>query len=190
MFSLILAMAIFAQEAKPKPTPLKTQNFSGTWMLDMKKTKLKESSLVKSVAMSVLQTAKNLKIETETAFFTIVEKKSGEKRGDTGFGKPPSKTNTFISYTLDGKETDYQETGGIGNAKITAVIEKNGQLNLTQTRRFTMATGDKVLKTYEIWTLSEDGKTLNVWLSQDVIKGDFMEKKVVPEISQMVFTKK
>lgn len=190
VFFIVLSAAVFGQQTKPKPKPLKKQNFSGTWTLDTKKTKLNENSLVKGISMKVLQTAENLKIKTQTDYYIFAENKSGQSRDNGGFGKPPAQTDFVINYTLDGKESEYQESGGIGSAKITAVIEKNGQINLTQTRRFKMTTGEKVLKTYEIWMLSADGKTLNIWRSDDKLKGDFMEKTIVAEITEMVFTKK
>lgn len=188
-FSLVLAVAaIFAQDAKPKS--VKTPNFSGTWTLDMKKSELKENSFVKAVTMTVLQTAQNLKIEIETKYQTFAAAKTGETRGDSELGKTPAQVVTVYNYTLDGKETDYQDNDGIGKAKITPEIEKNGQLKLIQTRRFNMQTGEKVLKTIEIWTLSPDGKTLSVRRSTDKLKGDFIEKILITETSQMIFTKK
>ena len=191
VFSMILAAAVFAQEVKPeKVEEVKIPNFSGNWTLDMKKSKLKGKLTVEAMKMTVLQTSKNIKIETDTKFLPASDNKNADIRGGSGFGKGPTQSVTVYNYTLDGKETDYQEPGGIGNAKITGVIEKNGQMNLNQTRRIVMTTGEKVLKIYEIWTLSPDGKTLNVWRSNDVLKGDFLEQKVAAEFSEMVFTKK
>lgn len=176
--------AIFAQEAKPP-------NFSGIWTLDMKKSELKEGLFVKALTMTVLQTDKTLKIETETKYQTFFDAKTSETRGGSGeLGKTPAQVVTIYNYTLGGKETDHQDDDGIGKAKLTAEIEKNGQLKLIQTRRFNMQTGEKVLKTIEIWTLSPDGKTLSVRRSNDKLKGDFIEKMLVTETSQIIFTKK
>lgn len=157
----------------------------------MKKSELKEGLFIKAVTMTVLQTAKTLKIETETKFQTFADAKITETRGvNGGLGKTSVQVATVYNYTIDGKEADYKDIDGIGNAKITAEIEKNGQLKLIQTRRFNTQTGEKVLKTIEIWTLSPDGKTLSVRRSTDNLKGDFIEKMLVTETSQMIFTKR
>lgn len=157
----------------------------------MKKSELKEGLFVKALTMTVLQNGKNLKIETETKFQTFSDARKGETRGDGGgFGETPAQVLTVYNYTLDGKETDYQDDDGIGKAKLTAEIEKNGQLKLIHTRRFNMQTGEKVLKTIEIWTLSPDGKTLSVRRSSDALRGDFIEKILVTETSRMIFYKK
>ncbi len=188
VFSMIFTTAVFAQEVKTEN--VKTVNFSGNWILDIKKSKLNEKLPVESMTMKVIQTGKDLKIETDTKYTASAEKKLPGQRGSAGLDSTISKTNTVYNYTIGGKEADYQEPDGIGNAKIIAEIEKNGQLKLIQTRRFNMQTGDKVLKTIEIWTLSPDGKTLTVKRSKDALKGDFIEKILVSEASEMVFTKK
>lgn len=187
VFLLILATAVFAQE-EVKPKKVKIINFSGNWTLNLKKSKVKGNLPVEAMTMKVLQTGKNVNIETDTKYLPVPDK-TDNGRGNGGLGNGVTQIKTVYNYTLDGKETEHSEADGIGNAKISAAIENNSQLNLFQTRKFVMTTGDKVLKNYEIWTLSPDGKTLNVWRSNDVIKGDFMDKKVVPEISEMVFTK-
>lgn len=179
--SLILVSGVLAQKTKPG-------NFSGNWTLDLNKSKLKEHLPPKSLTMTVLQTANTLKIETETKVKTTAYLGNGKSRGG-GFGGRPAQIKDVYNYSLNGKQTVYQDTDGIGNAQLNAEIEKTGQLKLIQTRRFNMPGGEKLLKTIEVWTLSPDGKTLTIKKDTDVLKGDFVEKTVIVETSEMRFTK-
>lgn len=185
---LLMISAVSAQKPKTAKKNVSGKNVSGTWTLDMNKSKVSDDSLIRSVTMTVNQTAKELKVETKTDFQQITADINAEKRGG-GFGGSPSEAKTLYTYALDGKETDFQEPDGIGNAKLTAEFAKTGQLKLTQTRQFNMPTGNKTLKTIENWMLSPDGKTLTVRRETDVLKGDFLEKTLIVETKEMIFVK-
>lgn len=180
-FSLVLTVsAISAQQTKIK-------NFSGNWTLDTAKSKLSAKLPVESMTKTVLQTGKDIKIETKTTFPPSETAGVNNRRGSNMGGS--SVIQTAYVYTLDGKETEFKTADGIDNAILKAQIEKNGQVKFSQTRRLNTQSGETTLKTVEVWTLSADGKTLTVKRDADSMSGDFMSQKVVTDSTEMVFTK-
>lgn len=181
VFSLLLtASAISAQQTKIK-------NFSGNWTLNTAKSKLNEKLPIESMMITVLQTGKDIKVETKTKFLPPPEKRGINKRGGQISGS--SVIETAYSYTLDGKEVEYKTPDGTDKAMLKSDIATSGQLKLLQTRRLNTPSGEVTLKNVEIWTISPDGKTLTVKRDADSMSGDFMSKKVVTDSTELVFTK-
>ena len=147
----------------------KTTDFSGTWVLDIPKSKLDVRARIESMSMTVTQTDKELKVATET--------KRTPPPADAPAGAPGSGSgggggmgrggggggDSTVSYSLDGKETTVEIEGPNGKTpvKYKATIE-GGKANLSQSRTFTTQMGEITATTKEAWTLSADGKTLTV----------------------------
>lgn len=175
IFSISLAvMAISAQE--------KTTNFSGNWELDKAKSKLDERARIESMTINVTQSDKELKVATTTKRGAPPE---GANRGGNGGGRQGGGFggDGTQTYSLDGKETKSQVGGGqfAGEAILKAKWEKTN-LKLTSSRNFETPNGAVSISTKEIWSLSEDGKTLTVKRDMETPRGT--------NSSELVFTKK
>ena len=68
-----------------------------------------------------------------------------------------------------------------GKMSLKAKAEKDGKLQLIQTREFETQMGAMSLKTTETWSLSADGKSLTVKRDMETPRGN--------NSSEMVFTK-
>jgi hypothetical protein len=178
-FVCLLSISAFAQEAK------KAADFSGSWTLDVSKSKLDERARIESMTWTVTQTAKDVKIETATKRLPPPEgggqgngQGGGMGRG-MGFGGGDGAT----TYTLDGKETSTEVEGRMGKIPVKLKAELDGgKLKISRSSTFTTQMGEMTTTTKEVWALSEDGKTLTV-------KRD-MESPRGTNSSEMVFTKK
>jgi TonB family protein len=140
IISLVLTAAI---QAQTKP------DYAGRWELDTVKSKLPGDVLIESMTLKVKQTDKELKVESM----------SKHSKGDARGGMTRLNVSQSIIYSLEGKETTIDVTGGKEIRR--AVQTPNGNLNLTVTRSTDRGTGDITIKTNEIWELI-DGKTLKV----------------------------
>lgn len=179
-FVCMTAICVFAQDGK------KAADFSGTWTLDVSKSKLDERARIESMTMTVAQTDKEIKIETATKRLPPPDGLSqgggqggGMGRGmGRGFGGDGANT-----YTLDGKETSVEAEGPTGKnlVKLKAEID-GGKLKLSNVRTFNTQMGEMTMTTKETWTLSDDGKTLTVKREMESPRGT--------NSSEMVFTKK
>ena len=172
-FVCLMTISAFAQKAT---------DFSGSWTLDVSKSKLDERARIESMTLVVAQTDKDIKIETATKRLPPPEgmnQGGGMGRGG-GMGFGGDGTNTF---TLDGKETTTEIEGRMGKVpvKLKAEID-GGKLKLTRTSTFNTQMGEITTTTKETWTLSDDGKTLTVKRDMETPRGT--------NSSEMVFTKK
>ena len=148
MFCLFFqaVMAVFAA----------TPNFAGNWELDVSKSKLPDTMQIESMTLTVVQTEKDLSIQTAT------------KRARGGTGSPMRRGgdgNQTVTYSLEGKETNAEIGSGVMAGKETrrASVTSDGKLSLTTTRNFNNETGGTVtLKTNDAWELMDEGKTLKV----------------------------
>ena len=139
-----------------------TRDFSGSWSLDVSKSKLDERARIESMTMTVAQTEKELKVTTETKRQAPPADAAGGPgggRGGRGFGGGDS-TNT---YSLDGKETTTQRETQMGAipVKHTAMLDQ-GRVRISSSSTFTGQNGEVTMTTKEVWSLSDDGKTLTV----------------------------
>lgn len=180
----LTAFAAFAQDKKAK-------DFSGSWTLDVGKSKLDERARIESMTLTVAQTDKDIKVETATKRLPPPEGAGGGGNGQGGgmgrgmgrggFGGGGDGTSV---YTLDGKETTTEVDGRMGKipVKLKAEIESGGSLKLSRSSTFTTPDGERTNTTKETWSLSEDGKTLTVKRESESPFGK--------NSSEMVFTKK
>lgn len=186
-FICLLAFSAFAQT--------KT-NFSGTWELDVAKSKLDERMRIESMTMTVTQTDKDLTVATTV-------KRAPRPEGGMGGGRPEGAPpmgggqgmgrgmgggmmgggDTTATYTLDGKETTAPPAGGQPGGVATLKAEMKGaDLKLTNSRSFEGPMGEVKIKSEENWSLSADGKTLTVKREQSTPRGNIS--------SELVFVKK
>lgn len=148
MVAMVFALVV------PKPT-----DFSGSWTLDMSKSKLPQAggggggggmgggSPMTGQTLTVKQDEKTISIETKT---------------EGGMGGGGTQTVTF---NLDGSETKTEMVRGEMKIPVTmkAKVNDNGSMELTRVTKFTGPDGnERVTTTKETWELSDAGKTLKV----------------------------
>lgn len=145
----VMAMSVSAQKAG---------SFSGTWTLDVSKSKLGERNNIESQTLTVAQTDKDIKIDTATKR-TAAPGGGGGGRAGGGMGGG----DNSVSYNLDGKEMAIEQETPRGKIpmKIMGKID-GGKLNLTTSRTFAGPNGDITSTTKETWSLSPDSNTLTV----------------------------
>lgn len=190
---LFAAMAFGQKDAAAvSKTDGKLMNYSGTWNMDVSKSKLDERARIESMTLTVSQTDKDIKIESlvKRAPREDGGNGGGERRGGlpngggmgrmrSGGGFGGDSTNV---YTLDGKEVVNDMTAqAAGKFTYQAKAEKDGKLKLIHTREFDSPMGKASVKTTEIWSLSADGKTLTVKRDMETPRGT--------NSSEMIFTK-
>ena len=154
-----LSLVVFTFAASAQ----KATDFSGTWTLDLSKSKLsdREKSSIESQTMVVTQTATDLKVETTTkrtpppADAPAGGPPGGGRMGGGGMMGGGDGTTT---YTLDGKEAKSEMQGPMGSMQMSTKAKLDGgKLEITRTVGTPM--GDRV--TSEKWSLNTDG-TLSV----------------------------
>lgn len=177
VFTLFLAVAgINAQD--------KTNNFAGTWELDSSKSKLDERMRIKTVTMTVSQTDKELKVESQTNRPVSSDPASPAGVNSGGGMRGIINNDGTITYSLDGKETKIQQESPMGQVPVTlkAKFEKEGKLDLSSVRVFKTQMGEVTMTIKETWELAPDGKTLKIKRSIESPRGT--------QTSEMVFNKK
>ena len=130
----------------------KTPDFSGTWVLDVSKSKLDESDRIESLTLTVTQSAKEIRVASALKLIPY---------NPAFMGGPlvrPLEQNIVNTYTLDGKESKGEVASPVGPqaAKLTAKVE--GQKLVLWQKDF----GDPAMTSREAWRLSADGKTLTI----------------------------
>ena len=133
-----------------------TPNFSGSWELDVGKSKLPDTMQIESMTLTVVQTEKELSIQSAT--------KRARGNMDSPMRRGGGGTQTVI-YSLEGKETNAEIGSGAMAGKETrrAAVTSDGKLSLTVTRNFNNEAGGTVtLKTNDTWELLDEGRTLKV----------------------------
>jgi TonB family protein len=168
---LLLSFSAFAQA-----------NFSGFWELDKSKSKLDErmSKSIESQALKVSQTEKEFKVETFTKRLSPPEGGMMPQNGG-GQQQPPPMSGGMMRgggdvsavYSLDGKENTIQQESPNGSIAVVfkAIVDKDGTINLSQTRTFNGQNGEMTFVTKEKWTLSAEGKTLTINRDSDSPRG-------------------
>lgn len=180
MTALMLFATVAVISAQEKtPAQNKKVIFSGSWELDVSKSKLNERMRIEAMTMNVSQTDKELKVENTIKREMRVE--GGAGGGGFGRGGGFGDGSQAVTYSLEGKETK-TEIPGIPSAKLKAKWEKGGKLQLTSSRSFETPMGVMTTTTKETWSLSEDGKTLTVKRETETPRGT--------QSSELVFTKK
>ena len=173
----LFSIAAFAQDKKA--------DYSGTWSLDVSKSKLDERARnIESMTITVAQTETEISVATETKRAAPPADappggRPGSGMGRGGFGGGDGKT----VYSLDGKETKAEIEGP--NGKMPQALKaksEGGKLHLSKMSSFSGPMGEISITTKETWELAVDGKTLTVIREQSTPRGT--------NSSTMVFVKK
>jgi hypothetical protein len=165
----------------------KAVDFSGSWNLDVAKSQLGDRMRIEGMTMTVAQTDKELKVTTETKrqappTDAAANPNPGGPGGGRGAGRGFGGDGT-VAYSLDGKETVVEVEGPNGKMPIKYVGKiEGGKANLGSTRSLSGPMGDITITTKEVWSLSDDGKTLTVVREQSTPRGN--------SSTTMVFAKK
>ncbi|MBK8465513.1 MAG: hypothetical protein IPL32_06745 [Chloracidobacterium sp.] len=172
--SLFVALSASAQD--------KAANFSGTWTLDVSKSKMSDRMPIESQTLTVTQTDKDIKIETATK--RPPPPTDAPQGGQMGGRKPGSAMGDGTkTYSLDGKEAKTDVEGPMGSMpEITKAKIESGKLKLSNSRSFSGPMGEVTMTSKETWELSSDGNTLTVNSERSTPRGS--------ESSTKVFTKK
>ena len=161
----------------------KQADFSGSWALDVSKSKLDERARIESMDLTVVQTDKDIKVETATKRLPPPEGAGNGQGGGRGMGRGGFGGDGTNTYTLDGKETSIEEESRMGKIPVKLKAEMDGgKLKLSSVRTINTPNGEVSVTTKETWTLSDDGKTLTVKRDTESPRGT--------NSSEMVFTKK
>lgn len=151
-------------------------NYSGTWNLDKEKTTFSGPMRVEGMTLTVAQTAKEIKVDTETKRLPPAE----GARANAPTGAPPpgfgggqgrgmgrglgGMADGSVTYSLDGKELKVEMDGPNGKMPVIykGTVEADGSLKLSNSRTFNGPMGEISMTTKETWKLSADGKTLTI----------------------------
>ena len=145
--NFLLAAALTLTAMAVSASAQKANDFSGTWNLDVSKSKPAEA-MIESQTFVVTQTATDLKVDRTTK----VKADAAPTRGGMGNG------DGSTTYTLDGKGVESEMQGRGGSMKVTTKAKIDGG-KLEITRSFTTPMGDRT--STEKWWLNADG-TLTV----------------------------
>jgi len=151
MSLLVFAFAVSAQ---------KSTDFSGTWNLDLAKSKLsdREKASIESQTLTITQTATDLTVATATKRTPPpADAPAGGPPGGRGMGMGSPDGST--TYKLDGKEVKSEMTTPMGSMPMSLKAKLDGG-KLEITRTMTTPMGDRT--STEKWSLGADGTTLSI----------------------------
>lgn len=143
----------------------KSTDFSGAWSLDVSKSKLDERARIESMTLTVAQTEKDIKIDSKTTRAPRPEGAPGGMGGGGGMGRGGGfgMGDASETYSLDGKETKIDQEGPNGAIPVVLKAKADGgKLELTSSRTFNTPMGEMTATKKEVWSLSDEGKTLTV----------------------------
>lgn len=147
----------------------KTADFSGTWNLDLAKSKLsdREKASIESQTLTVTQTATGITVDTAT-------KRNAPPAGAPAGGPPPGGGGMggrggmgggmmgggdgSATYTLDGKGVESEISNPMGSMKVVTKAKLDGD-KIEISRTISTPMGDR--STTEKWSLGTDG-TLSI----------------------------
>lgn len=171
-FLVTAALFVFAIGASAQ----KAANFSGTWTLDVSKSKLGERNSIESQMLTVTQTDKDIKVTPAT-------KRMAPPAGAPAGGGRMGGGDTTSTYTLDGKEMTVEMDGPMGKMPVGYMGKwDGGKLVLSSSRTMNTQNGEMKMSSKETWSLSADGNTLTVDSESTTPRGT--------NTTQKVFTKK
>jgi hypothetical protein len=157
-FALVAVVSLFAfsscvsgQDANAKAGN-SIPDFSGTWILDISRSKFVPGQAYESMTLTVAQSQREIRVDTAAKLVPA----------DPAFmGGPVRRSldrNTSNTYSLEQKETRGEIAGPAGPmpATLTASVDAN-KLHLRQT-----LTSDSPIASNETWELADAGKTLTI----------------------------
>jgi len=154
----VLAMA-FTVSAQKAPA-----DFTGKWNLDLTKSKLsdREKASIESQAMTVTQTATDIKFEMATKRMAPPAGAPAGGPPGGGGGRMGGGGDMAQTFTL-GKETTTEQQMGPNTIPVTMGSKWDGsKLVLTRSSVFNGPNGEVKNSSKETWELGADGKTLTV----------------------------
>lgn len=151
VLAAIFSLCVLALSASAQKAP----NFSGTWNLDVSKSKLGDRNNIESQTWTVTQTDTAITVTPATKRKAPpADAPAGGGGGRMGGGG----ADTPMTYTLDGKEVKTEMQGQQGSMQVlTKAKIDGGKLGITRT--MTTPMGDRTSS--EKWWLNTDG-TLTV----------------------------
>ena len=164
--NFLLAAALTLTAMAVSASAQKTTDFSGTWNLDVSKSKPAEKG-IESQTLVVTQTTADIKVDrtTKRAEAPVDATASantapgtGGGRGGRGGGMMGGGGDGSTTYALDGKSVDSEITGQMGTMKVSTKAKLDGG-KFEVTRTVATPMGDRVMT--EKWWLNADG-TLSV----------------------------
>lgn len=153
---LTVAVCLFSIAALAQD---KKADYSGTWTLDVSKSKLGDRNNIESQTMTVTQTDKDIKVETATKRAAPPAGAPAGGGGGMGRGGGFGGGDGTATYILDGKEVKSEIQGQMGSMAVSTKARFDGGKFVT-IRTMTTPMGDRV--TSESWELSTDGNTLTL----------------------------
>jgi len=155
LLGLVLSIAAPAIHAADPPS------YAGTWTLDAaRSTNLPEYySRVKRHTLVITQTPARLNVSVEI---------------DNGM---PETMKMELPYPLDGTEAHVETSMRMPSGPVAipttlkAALDPAGAVHITITRQMPMPSGPVTAQMREDWTLSPDGRTLNVHMIDDGPRG-------------------
>ncbi len=160
LFAAILSLFLMAISVSAQ----KGSNFSGTWTLDVSKSKLGDRVTIESQTLTVTQTDKDIKVATVTKRTAppAGAPAGGGGRPGGGGGGMGGGDNT-VSYNLDGKEVTIEQESPMGKIPVKMTGKSDGgKFTLATSRTFNGPNGEITSTSKETWSLSADGATLTV----------------------------
>ncbi len=155
----LVLTAIFSLFVLAISASAQTSNFSGTWTLDVKASKLGERNSIESQTLTVAQTATDLTVTPATKRTPPPEGGGGGRMGGGGMGGGDRAT----TYVLDGKEVKSEIEGRMGKMPVTTTAKiDGGKIVISTSSTFTTPNGEMSTSNKETWSLSADGKTLTI----------------------------
>ncbi len=172
--NLVLA-AIFSLFLLAMSASAQTPSFSGTWTLDVSKSKLGDRNMIAEQTLTVVQTAKDITITPVTKRTAPPEGAGGGGGGRGGMGGG----DMASTFTLDGKGKDVTMDTPRGPSTATLSGKSDGgKLILTTSRSFDGPNGPMTMSSKETWELSADGKTLTINTERTTPRGTDSTTKV------------
>lgn len=161
VFAAILSLCVCAVAASAQDKMAKPANFSGTWTLDVSKSKLGDRNMIESQTLAVVHTEKEIKVTPTTKRMSppagAPAGGGGRMSGGMGGG------DTTTTYTLDGKETTVEMDTQMGKVPVKYTGKMgDGKLWLGSSRTMNTQMGEMTMTSKETWSLSADGNTLTI----------------------------
>jgi len=158
VFAAILSLFVCVSAVSAQDKSAKAANFSGTWTLDVSKSKLGDRNMIESQSLAVVHTEKDIKITPTTKRMAPADGGGGGRKGG-GMGGGDVTT----TYTLDGKETTVEMDSPRGKVPVKFTGKSDGaKLWLGSSRTMNTQAGEMTMTSKETWWLSADGNTLTI----------------------------
>ncbi len=148
----ILAVACLTVPSQASPAPGKNADFSGKWKLNESKSEMGGGGFGIGKMLDITQQGNTMTIQR------TMTTRNGEERTMTG------------KYNLDGKESD-NSMGARTSKSVLSWSNEGKTLTIDTKSTFNRDGQNFESKSLEVWTLSEDGKTLYIDLTVNSSRG-------------------